>query len=113
LLLFEGGRASFIAIERIDRIEADRNYVVLHVGRERHRLRSPIAALSGRLDPAHFLRINRSTIVRLDAITSIAEWSHGDYSVVMNDGTAVMWSRRFRGRAEGVFGVSVERPKRR
>jgi two-component system LytT family response regulator len=57
------------------------------------------------LDPSQFLRINRSTLVRLDAVASMVEWSHGDYKVTMRDGTELTWSRRFRGEAERNFGL--------
>jgi len=56
------------------------------------------------LDPEKFLRINRSEIVRLDALKELRPWFHGDYRVVMGDGTTLMWSRRFRARATGDFG---------
>jgi two-component system LytT family response regulator len=95
----------FLPVERIDRIEAERNYVIVTSGREHHRLRSTIGALEDRLDPAQFLRINRSTLIRLDAVRDMQEWSHGDFRVVMHDGTELTWSRRFRGAAEEKFGV--------
>lgn len=59
-----------------------------------------------RLDPARFLQINRSEIVRLDALRELQPCSHGDYQVVMHDGTTLMWSRRYRARSEGEFGTS-------
>jgi len=105
ILLVHEGRAIFLAVERIDRVEADRNYLQFYSDGQRHRLRATVASIVERLDPAQFLQINRSTLVRLDAVRSIVEWSHGDYKVVMNDGTELMWSRRFRGAAEREFGV--------
>jgi two-component system, LytTR family, response regulator len=102
-LVSQNGRAVFLAVDRIDRIEAERNYVVLHVGRETYRLRATIAAIAARLDPAQFLRINRSTLVRLDAVREMHEWSHGDYRVVMHDGAELTWSRRYRAAAKAEF----------
>src|SRR5690242_5312385 len=57
LLVIETGRANFLVVDRIDRIEADRNYVVLFVGADRHRVRTTLAALSERLDSTKFLQI--------------------------------------------------------
>ena len=105
VLIIEEGRATFLAVDRIDRIEADRNYVNFYSAGVRHRLRATMSSIVERLDPTQFLRINRSTLVRLDAVRSMNEWSHGDYKVVMNDGTELIWSRRFRGAAEREFGV--------
>ncbi len=105
LLVIDGGRAVFLSIDRIDRIEAERNYVHLFVGADRHRLRASIGSLADRLDPAKFLRINRSTLVRLDAVHEMHEWSHGDFRVTMRDGTELIWSRRYRATAEREFGI--------
>jgi len=105
LLVIEDGRALFLPVDRIDRIEAERNYVNIVAGEERCRLRATLSAVASRLDPTHFLRINRSTVVRLDAVESMTEWSHGDYKVRMRDGTSLIWSRRYRDAAEQEFGI--------
>ena len=105
LLVIDEGRALFLPVEQIDRIEAERNYVNIFAGAERCRLRATLSAVAGRLDPAQFLRINRSTLIRLDAVASMTEWSHGDYKVLMNDGTSLVWSRRYRDAAEQEFGL--------
>jgi two-component system, LytTR family, response regulator len=105
ILVIDNGRAVFLPVERIDRIDAERNYVFLATRTERFRLRATIASLQERLDPAQFLRVNRSTMVRLDAVREMHEWSHGDFRIVMQDGAEVIWSRRFRAGAEREFGV--------
>ncbi len=105
ILVIENGRALFVPVDRIDRIEADRNYVTLHAQGTEHRIRATLATIATRLDPAKFIQINRSTIVRLDAVREMTEWSHGDYRVTMHDGTELTWSRRFRGAVERDFGV--------
>lgn len=106
ILVIENGRAVFVPVDRIDRIEADRNYVTLFADGARHRLRTTLATIGTRLDGAKFIQVNRSTIVRLDAVREINEWSHGDYRVTMLDGTQLTWSRRFRAAAERAFGVN-------
>ena len=106
LLVIENGRAVFLDVDRIDRVESERNYVTLHAGGEAHRLRATLASIAGRLDPARFLRANRSTLVRLDAVVSMNEWSHGDYKIVMNDGAELTWSRRYRAAAERDYGLT-------
>ena len=105
VLVIDKGRAVFLPVERIDRIAAERNYLFLVSGKERYRLRATMTSIAERLDPAQFLRINRSTVVRLDAVRDMHEWSHGDFRVVMQDGTDLIWSRRYRAAAEREFGV--------
>lgn len=105
LLVIENGRAVFLPADRIDRIESERNYVRVFSGKAAFRVRTTIGSLQERLDPAQFLRVNRSTVVRLDAVLDMHEWSHGDYRVVMRDGTELAWSRRYRAAAELEYGV--------
>ena len=104
VLVHHENKAFLMPVERIDRVEADRNYVRLHSGSTAFTLRGNIGALAERLDPEKFLRINRSEIVRLDAVKELQPWFHGDYRVIMADGTTLMWSRRFRAQTAGEFG---------
>jgi len=85
-------------------VHAERNYVRLVAGEDTYQLRGTLATLLGRLDPERFLQINRSDAVRLDAVKELHPWSHGDYRVVMRDGTELTWSRRYRKRADGLLG---------
>jgi two-component system LytT family response regulator len=95
----------FLPTDRIDRVVAERNYVRLWSGKAAYRVRATIRSIAARLDAAHFLQVNRSTLVRLDAVEAMHEWSHGAFRVVMRDGTELTWSRRYRARAERDFGV--------
>ena len=104
ILVHQANRALLLPVERIDRVEADRNYVRLHSGGTAFTLRGSLTSLAERLDPEKFLRINRSEIVRLDAVKELQPWFHGDYRVVMGDGTTLMWSRRYRAQTAGEFG---------
>jgi len=103
LLLHTENRAVFVPVERIDWIEADRNYLRIHVGAEVFVQRGTVAALVESLDPARFLRLNRSQIVRVDAVRELHPWSHGDYHVMLTTGQTLTWSRRFRAASEHHF----------
>jgi two-component system LytT family response regulator len=103
LLVEHNGRAQLVPVEHVDRIEAARNYVHLHVAGARLPLRQTLSALAERLDPAQFLRISRSEIVRLDAVKEFQTWFHGDYKVILKDGTELMWSRRYRAKSGSVL----------
>ncbi len=104
LLVHHGNKAFLVPLDRVDRIEADRNVVLLHAAGGPYRFRSSIGDLVERLDPSRFLRINRSEIVRLDAVKEFHPWSHGDYRVLLHDGTELTWSRRYRARTGDQFG---------
>lgn len=107
LMVEDGRRAMLLAVERVDWFEAAANYVRVHVGRETYQVRGTLAKLAERLDSAEFLRINRSEIVRLDVVREMHPWSHGDYHVVLVDGTTLTWSRRYRAAADVDFGKEL------
>ena len=95
LLIHEDARAFFVPVGEIFWIEADRNYLLLHCGKKTHTLRSTLDAVQETLDPKAFVRINRGTLVRLDAIRELLPWFHGEYKVVLHDNTELRWSRRY------------------
>jgi two-component system LytT family response regulator len=95
LLVQEDSRAYFVLVKDISWVEADRNYVLLHCGRKTHTLRSTLDTLQSTLDPKLFVRINRGTLVRLDAIRELLPWFHGEYKVMLRDDTELRWSRRY------------------
>ena len=95
ILIQEDSRAIFVTVKEIAWVEADRNYVLLHCGRKTHTLRSTLDAVQNTLDPKLFVRINRGTLVRLEAIREMLPWFHGEYKVVLHDSTELRWSRRY------------------
>ena len=99
ILVRDATKAFLLALDRVDRIEAEGNYVRLHSGGKSYTVRSAIGAIAARLDTDKFLRISRSAIVRLDAIKELHPWFHGDYHVVMTDGARLTWTRRYRATA--------------
>lgn len=92
------GRIVLLKIAEIDWIEAADNYAVLHVGKDSHIVRETMNSLEARLDPAQFLRINRSTIVSIDRIRDLEPLFHGEYSVRLHNGTKLTCSRGYKDR---------------
>jgi two-component system, LytTR family, response regulator len=92
-------REVLLPVDAIDRIAADRNYLRFFSGGTEYIRRGALNDLEQRLDPDLFLRINRSEIVRLDAVAEFQPWFHGDYHVRMKDGSTLTWSRRYRARS--------------
>ena len=104
LVVKSGGRVYFVRTEDIDWIEAAGNYVRLHVGKEAHLLRESMAGLEARLDAGRFLRIHRSTIVNIEHIRELQPAFHGDYAVILRDGTQLTLSRSYRATLPRFFG---------
>jgi two-component system LytT family response regulator len=106
LVIRSGGRVFFLRADEIDWVEAAANYVRLHVGRESHLLRETINSLASRLDPDKFLRIHRSTIVNLERVKELQPWFHGDFVVILRDGTQLTSSRSYREQLRNLLGKS-------
>lgn len=93
-----------IEIAQVGRIDAERDYVRLHVGAaEDHSenagrsylLLQTIAGLEQRLDPAEFIRIHRSTILRRDRIRGLRHDGLGVWSAELADGEALRIGRTY------------------
>jgi two-component system, LytTR family, response regulator len=104
LVIKSSGRIYFLETNEIDWIQAEGNYVSVHTGKKSHLLRETITSLENQLDPKKFLRIHRSAIVRIDRIKELQPWFHGEYHVVLNDGTQLTLSRNYRDRLQEALG---------
>jgi two-component system LytT family response regulator len=96
-----------IKLETIDWIEADGNYVQLHVEGKAHLLRETLSAFEARLPPKRFARIHRNAIANLDRIVAFHPTVSGDFSVALRDGTQLRMSRSYRGRIRDLFGNPI------
>jgi len=104
LVFKDGSRVVFLRTETIDWIEADGNYMLLHVGNTTHQLRETIGGLESRLPADKFMRISRSIIVNLDRIKEVQPLFYGDHVVILQNGTRLNMSRNFRGRLGELLG---------
>ena len=99
-----GGRIYFVKAEDIDWVEAAGNYLRLHSGGQTHLLRETLSNLAARLDPERFWRIHRSTLVNVDRVQELQPLFHGDYAVILRDGTQLTLSRSYRASLPRYFG---------
>lgn len=86
----------FVAVADVDRVEADGNYVAVIAGGRRHLVRESLQLLASRLDPAEFVRVHRSHLVRIDRIRRLTPCGHGEYELTLTDGTRLTSSRSYR-----------------
>lgn len=96
LVVKSRGSVFFLKTGEVDWIEAEGNYVRLHVKNESYLIRATIGGLESQLDPQEFARIHRSQIVNMDRIRELRPWWHGEYHVVLKDGTQLTLSRNYR-----------------
>jgi two-component system LytT family response regulator len=102
------GRIIVIRLADIDWIEADRDYVSVHVGGGKTWLmRETIAAVELRLALSGFVRIHRSAIVNAERVKELRPRDKGEYIVVLNDGTELKLSRNYRAAVERLVGANL------
>lgn len=90
-----GSRLTFVDARDVDWVEADGDYVALHAAGQRHLLRESLHQLSRQLDPALFLRVHRSAIVRVDRVAELQPRSNRDAVLRLKDGTTLRASRTY------------------
>jgi two-component system, LytTR family, response regulator len=92
----QGERVRFIPTAEIDWIEASGNYVVLHVGTEKHTLRETLGAIETKLPPTRFLRLSRSAIVNLDRVLEAEPGFNDEHFVMLKSGARLTMTRGLR-----------------
>jgi two-component system response regulator AlgR len=97
-----------IAVKEVHRIDAERDYVRLHVGdTEQGRsylLLQTIAGLEKRLNPEEFIRIHRSTILRRDNIRGLRHDGLGVWSAELQNGDALRIGRTYLTKVKAMAG---------
>ena len=94
---------AFVDLASVDWMDAADNYVRLHARGREYLVRETLASLETQLDPARFVRVHRSAIVRIDCVAEIRSESHGDAEVALRDGTRIAVSRTFRSQVQGAL----------
>jgi two-component system response regulator AlgR len=84
-----------IAVTRIDRIEAERDYMRLFVGTRSYLIHQTIAELERKLDADLFIRLHRSVIVRRDFIGGLKHDGRGAWQATLVDQSTVRIGRTY------------------
>ncbi|MEJ5977129.1 LytTR family DNA-binding domain-containing protein [Novosphingobium sp. PS1R-30] len=93
-----------VGAAEVDRIDAERDYVRLHVGETSYLLLHTVSGLETRLDPARFIRLHRSCILRRDRIRGLRHDGLGTWSAELDDGSLVRIGRTYLPRAKAMAG---------
>jgi two-component system, LytTR family, response regulator len=104
LVIKSGGRVTLLNVRDIDWIEAEGDYVKIHVGKAWHLLRETMKRLEAQFDPARFVRIHRSTIVNVERIKELQPYFRGEYVVILQDGKSLKLSRGYKEHLESLLG---------
>ncbi|MEP7063265.1 MAG: LytTR family DNA-binding domain-containing protein [Betaproteobacteria bacterium] len=98
-------RIVIVPVSDIVRIDAEDNYVRIHAGRA-YLHRETLAGLVARLDPSRFLRVHRSHAINVDRVRELKPLVHGEYRIVMADGSSITSARSCRARIQAALGLA-------
>jgi two-component system, LytTR family, response regulator len=107
LVLKSAGATHFVRVADIDWIEGAGVYLNLHVAGRELLYRATLNQLARDLDPVRFVRVHRSVIVNIDSIVRLEPASHGEFDVILKDGSQTKVSRTYRAVLERRLGQSL------
>lgn len=91
-----GRKLVLIKIDQIDSIEADRNYVLIHVKERTYVLRQTLSRIEKKLNFTRLIRVSRSVIVNIDRIRELRSGGHSTCEVVLDGDRVWSMGRKFR-----------------
>jgi two-component system, LytTR family, response regulator len=100
LVVRTASRIQIVLVEDVAWVSAAGDYTELHARGRTHLLRETMTSLQQKLDPAKFLRIHRSRMVRTDCIVELRGIDNREYMVKLSDGSEHRSSRTYADRLE-------------
>jgi two-component system LytT family response regulator len=107
LVVKSGGSTRLVRVADIDWIEAAGVYANLHIGGKELLYRAALNELAERLAPVRFVRVHRSAIINIESILHLEPISHGEFEVILKDGSRSRISRTYRRQLEKRLGQSL------
>jgi len=92
-------------VDEITWMQACSNYVKIFAGNQEYSVRDGIGEVCKALDPKHFVRIHRSTVVNVCKIRELQPCNSGEYIVVLRNGKELSCSRGYRKRLDELIGL--------
>ena len=96
ILVRTNGRVHVLDPREIDWVEAAGDYVTMHAAGKSHLVRDSLRNIEARLATHGFIRIHRSTLVKLACIRELVAKDSGDHDVLLHDCTVLRLSRSYK-----------------
>ncbi len=93
-----------LALDQVEWFAADGDYVQAHTAARSYLMRDSLARLEATLPPTRFVRVHRSTIVNIAAVTRIVTAGNGQLLLSTRSGAELGVGRRTRSRVSRLFG---------
>jgi two-component system LytT family response regulator len=100
LLAEFGGHLHVLDVTEVEMIEADRNYVIIRVGKDNFHARSTLQQAELALRSQPMLRISRSCLINLNYVKEVNRTLRGDFILILAGGATVTSSEGFRGKVK-------------
>jgi len=98
-------RIVIVRVCDIVRLEAEDNYVRIWTDRP-YLHKDTLSGLVARLDPGNFVRVHRSHAVNIDLVRELRPQLHGEYLLVLFDGSEITSGRSYKTRIQAAFGLA-------
>ncbi len=98
LVIRDRGRMVLLAVDEVDWVGAEKDYVRVYARGRSHLVRETMTAMESQLPATRFARIHRSAIVNLARIRELRPQANREFTVVLRDGTQLRLSRSYRDR---------------
>ena len=95
-----GSRIQLVIADDIEWIRAAGDYAELHTSGQCYLVRETMNSLEEKLDPAQFLRIHRSRIVRMGCVRELRAIDNREYLLKLSDGSEHRSSRSYADRLD-------------
>lgn len=99
-----GQKIKVISIEQVEYLEAEDDYVMVYTGDGRYLKQMTMGYLDEHLDPAEFIRVHRSHIVRINQIVQLEPYDKETKVLVMKSGKKIHTSKAGMKRLREVLG---------
>jgi len=93
VLVRDGARVHVLAIDTIDYVEAQDDYVCFKCSGREYLKQQAMSELEGLLDSTRFIRIHRSYILNVERLARLDQHTHDSRLAILKDGTRLPVSR--------------------
>jgi two-component system LytT family response regulator len=100
------GQIECIRLDQVAWISSAGNYVELHLDKRVVLHRQPLSQLAEHLDPAQFIRVHRTALVRISQAVSLASVGDGSFMLTLAGGDQVPVSERYVAGLRGRMGTA-------
>lgn len=106
----DGQQLLTLGLDAIRWVDAAGDYMCIHTDQQTHVLRCTLQELQRRLDPQHFVRVHRSTIVNLARVKDLRPHHNGECFLRLDSGHEIKLSRSYRDKLQMIGGRLVAAP---